>query len=59
MGAVVKEAASRRFKHFPIIGDDDMAVGVIYVIDALIRLEREDPHTTESLLEYIRGGGSY
>jgi len=36
-----------------------MATGVIYVAEALIRLEKENQLSSESLLEYIRGGGSY
>ena len=59
LGSVVKEAAGRGLKHFPIIGDDGAAMGIIYVAEALIRLEKEDQLSSESLLEYIRGGGSY
>lgn len=59
LGSVVKEAAGRGLKHFPIIGDDGAATGIIYVAEALIRLEKEDQLSSESLLEYIRGGGSY
>ena len=59
LGSVVKQAAGRGLKHFPIIGHDGMAIGVVYVTEALIRLEKEDQLSSESLLDYIRGGGSY
>ena len=57
LASVVRDAASRGLKHFPIIGGDGSALGVVYVSDALIRLEQENKLSSESLLQYIRGAG--
>ena len=54
---VVKDAASRGLKHFPIVNEKGEPLGVIYVAAALIRLEKENQLSAEWLLAYIRGAG--
>lgn len=57
LGTVVSEAVGRKLKHFPILSSGDKPIGVVYVSDALITLHKEDQLSTESLLEFVHGGG--
>ena len=57
LGSVVSKAVDRGRKHFPILTADGKALGIVYVADALIALHKEDQLSSDTLLQYVHGGG--